>query len=826
MANSSDIRYALQDTRAFILYRLEPKVDPRGFTKLDKIPTSPFHGGNIDPHDPANWLLASEALFWADMFNAQPYPPGITGYGTGVIISEDIVLPNGRRLFALDIDKCRDGDHWAPHATAFLHKLPGAGVEVSVSGNGLHGYGTYSGERPDHGTRNKTYGLELYTRLRFMACTGAGAVGDCLVDLTRELHTLAAEYFPLRDDSVYGAELSTVPVPEWVGPADDGELLRRAMRSTSAGQVFAGRASFAALWNADEATLSRAFPPQQHGAYDASAADQALANHLAFWTGNHGERMLRLMNQSSLARNKWERAGYLHNTIQRACGSQKQWYKDPRVTIDFSIGSAVALPPDAPPPPAPTPDEEPGAFPSPPAPLDAPIAPLPPYQRPPVGTVLLVADQIQMFEGCTYVQDINQILMPQGHTIGSEKFDAEFAGYTFAMTVDGQRPSKKAWDAFVFSELHKFPKVKGLFFDPNKPSRDIIYRDGNELVNSYIPSIIIRRKGDASPFLDHLRKLLPRENDSAILLAYMAACVQHPGSKFQWWPLIQGVEGNGKSTLSYLLEYAIGERYTHWPKAAELGSKFNSAFYGKLLICCEDVFSVESRGLLWETLKPMITSPRLEIEGKGIDKVTREVCFNGMMNSNHKNALRKTANDRRIGPFFCAQQSVGHLERDGMDKGYFKTLRAWRLGIGKEIVAEYLLHYEIPDEWNPAKDCDRCPKTTATHEAISAGLGAAEQEVIEAIAQGQLGFRGGWVSSMALDRLLASIGKGGSIPRNKRGELLEALGYMTHPGLPEGRATVTDTDGSRPTLYVLATAQGARETDPAMVMSWYQIAQK
>lgn len=818
MADFRDIHQALQGVRAFIVYRLEPRPDG----KLDKIPTSPAWGGNIDPHNPQEWFLPDEAVNWAAYLNSRPMPAGVTQYGTGVIISEDIVLPNGRRLFALDIDKCRDGDTWAPHAGAFLGKLPGCGVEVSVSMMGLHGFGTYSGPRPDHGTKNKTYRLELYTRLRFIACTGIGAMGDCLKDLTAELHALARDYFPPHDDAEYGDELSTVPVPGWKGPADDDELLKRAMRSYSAGQIFGGKAAFASLFNADVAVLSRVFPPQQHGSYDASSADLALANHLAFWTGSHGERMARIMYRSALVRDKWERPGYLHNTIQRACGSQKQWYNDPRETAapagatleiaPLSLESRVVV----------TVEAVASSVP----PLPGPQAPPPPGARPAIGDYLTVAQQVDMFGGCVYVQDIHQALMPQGHTLSSEKFDTEFSGYSFAMTADGQRPAKRAWESFVFSEIHAFPKVKGLFFDPRVAPRTIVEREGSTFINSYVPSIIIRKQGDVTPFLTHLYKLLPHGNDAQILLAYFAACVQYAGEKFQWWPLIQGVEGNGKSTLSYLLEYAVGERYTHWPKSSELGSKFNSAFYGKLLICCEDVYVSESRGSMWETLKPMITSPRLEIESKGVDKVTREVCFNGVMNSNHKNAIRKTSNDRRIGPFFCAQQAKSDLARDGMGKDYFKALRSWRLGEGREIVADYLMRYEIPDEWNPAKDCIVCPDTTATREAISAGLGVAEQEVLEAIGQALPGFRGGWVSSTALDRLLAGIGKGASIPRNKRRELLEALGYMAHPGLVEGRATSPDTDGTRPHLYVLPSAAGAQETNASAVMGWYQAAQK
>lgn len=824
MADTSDIRAALQGVRAFIMYRLVPTTDAQGRPKLDKVPTNPVNGWDVTPHDPALWMHADEAVMWAEMYQQSPFPPGVIGYGVGVVISEDILLPNGRRLFCLDIDKCRDGNTWLPHASSFLGKLEGGGVEVSVSGNGLHVFGTYTGARPDHGTRNKTYSLELYTRLRFIAVTGIGAVGDCLRDLTKELHALAADYFPPHDDAEYGDVLTTVPCPDWFGPEDDDELLRRAMRSNSAAQVFGGKASFAALFTAEERTLSKVFPPQQHGVWDGSAADLALANHLAFWTGNHGERMLRLMLRSALVRGKWERPGYLHTTIQRACGSQRQWYKDPRGATTLApqaapasptaagIASASLVVPAAPSAPA--------------APTDSSVPPAPPAPRPIVGDYLTLEQQISLFRDCVYVQDIHQVMMPQGHSLSSEKFDAEFSGYTFAVTPDGQRPAKRAWEAFLFSESYAFPKVKGMFFDPRKAPKTVEIRDSFTLINSYVPSIIIRRQGDVSPFLSHLYKLLPLGNDAQILLAYFAACVQFAGEKFQWWPLIQGVEGNGKSSLSYLLEYAIGERYTHWPKSAELGSKFNSAFYGKLLICCEDVYVSESRGSMWETLKPMITSPRLEIEGKGVDKVTRDVCFNGVMNTNHKSAIRKTANDRRIGPFFCAQQRKADLVRDGMTKDYFRALRSWRLGEGKEIVADFLMRYEIPDEWNPARDCIVCPDTTATKEAITAGLGAAEQEVLEAVAQGTPGFRGGWISSTALDRVLAAIGKGQVLARNKRREMLDAMGYVPHPGLVEGRTTAFDTDGTRPYLYVLPGTAGFDERNPATVLLWYQGAQK
>lgn len=786
----------LQETRAFVLYRLIPQSDG----SLDKVPMNPQAGRNCNPHDPSEWMLPAQAQVWAERYG--------NSYGVGIVISEDITLPNGKKLFCLDLDKCRDGNQWLPHAASFCARFPGALIECSVSGNGLHVFGTYGGARPDHGVKNKVYRMELYTRLRFIALTGIGAVGALLTDHTVALNVLARDFFPPHDDIEYGDTLTETPVPDWSGPTDDDELLRRAMRSHSGATVFGGKAAFADLFNGNVPILARVFPPFKNTPYDESAADQAFANHCAFWCGNDGVRMERIMRRSALVRDKWDvRAGYLIGTINRACGSQKQWYKDPRAN------TPPVVPPQT----------------VPPAPMATPTPTATPVEssaRPTVGDYLTIQQQLGLFDGCVYVQDVHRVMMPQGYLLDGVRFDAEFSGYQFAVTADGQRPAKHAWDAFVQSEVYNFPKVKGTFFDPRQEPRKIVTREGWIYINSWVPIDIPKIRGDVSPFLNHLRKILPNGNDAGILLAYFAACVQYQGYKFQWWPLIQGVEGNGKTLLSVLLQMAIGRRFTHWPKAAEVGSKFNAAYYGKILVCVEDVKISESRDSLWETLKPMITGSELEIEAKGIDKVMREVCFNGVLNTNHKNGIRKTRNDRRIGPFFCAQQHVSDLERDGLTEEYFIEFRRWVLNEGGPIVADFLSTYVIPDEWNPATKAIRAPKTTATEEAITAGLGTVEQEVLEAIEQGMPGFRGGWVSSSALDRLLGVIGKSVAIPRNKRRDLLESIGYTLHRALPEGRSNVPDTDGSRPRLYVREDAPGAQETNPALVMGWFQAAQR
>ena len=114
---------------------------------------------------------------------------------------------------------------------------------------------------------------------------------------------------------------TTEPCPDWNGPADDDELIAKALKSRSANQVLNGKATFNQLWNSDIVALEKSYPPQSAGAdFDHSSAELGLANLLAFWTGKDCQRIERLMGQSPLVvgRDKWERDDYRKGTILKA----------------------------------------------------------------------------------------------------------------------------------------------------------------------------------------------------------------------------------------------------------------------------------------------------------------------------------------------------------------------------------------------------------------------------------------------------------------------------------------------------------------------------
>ncbi|MCK9571141.1 hypothetical protein M0R72_19485 [Candidatus Pacearchaeota archaeon] len=84
----------------------------------------------------------------------------------------------------------------------------------------------------------------------------------------------------------------------------------------------------------------------KNGKPDPSAADMALMNKLAFWTGGNATQMERLFSASMLGkRDKWiDRADYRDRTIKNALKNAKEFYKPPREGPKLKTVSADSAP--------------------------------------------------------------------------------------------------------------------------------------------------------------------------------------------------------------------------------------------------------------------------------------------------------------------------------------------------------------------------------------------------------------------------------------------------------------------------------------------------
>ncbi len=772
---------ALLAYRRFVTYALIADPDRPG--KTIKRPTDVRTGHYCKVNDPAHHYTHAEAA--------------ATGRPVGFVF----VDTDG--FWFLDIDGALQNGAWSPLAVELCAMLPGAAVEVSQSGTGLHLIGR--GTVPPHACKNLGANLELYTHERFVALTGLQASGDAGIDLTPAITNIAERYFPPNphgDIAGWTAE----PVEGFEGPKDDTILIKAAIASgkKSAAAAFGGGVTFEDLWTANADVLGRKWPSST-GPYGASEADAALASHLAYWTGKNCERIRNLMFNSALLREKWtDRPEWLDITIMRA----------------VSVVTNVA-----------------GARPAPAPPSPERLAAAGMSARDAATTFVSTTDQVEHFGGCVYIVDAHKVWMPgSGAILDKARFDVVQGGHVFPLDLQNDKVTTSAFDAFAQSQVFRAPRADTVCFRPEHAPGALVVESGWTMVNTYVPVDTQRIAGDATPFLKHLAKMLPVPHDRDIILHYMASLLQNPGAKFQWWPVIQGAEGNGKTLIDRILSFGVGTRYSHLvnPEAmAKTGNQFNEWVQGNLYLGVEEIY-VKQRHEFLESFKATVTNERNAMEGKGKGQTVGDNRLNGVLFTNHREGVPINVDTRRYAIFYTAQQCLLDLERDGMLGSYFPDLYDWFFGrreyahlganYGYAVVNDFLHNFPLTAELDPANLCVRAPATSSTTAALRYGMSRAEQEVVEAIEEGRPGFAGGWVSSIALDRLFEAMRL--PVPRMKRRALLQSLGYDHHPGLNDGRVNnIVTPDNGKPRLFVTLGHLSCNLTDPGLIGKAYTTAQ-
>lgn len=401
------------------------------------------------------------------------------------------------------------------------------------------------------------------------------------------------------------------------------------------------------------------------------------------------------------------------------------------------------------------------------------------------------------FKNCYFIGRMGKIFTPHARFMNATEFNGYYGGKHFIISSTG-KTTDEPWKAALRSTEWTIPKVDHVRFLPDKNTFDIVEDEmGRNGLNTYIPVKIDAKQGDVTLWKNHIAKILPNERDQTILYQYLAHVVKYPGYKIPWAPLIQSAEGVGKTVIQEAMSKILGGMYTYFPKADQLvksGNTFNAWIRNKLLIMVNEIKIDEKRELI-EILKPLISDARIEIQGKGVDQEMEDNIANWLFFSNFKDAMPIGKDGRRLSIFFSQIQTHADLVALGMDDNYFNILWRWlRDEGGHQAIAYWLLNYPI----EKGAISQRAPHTSSHNEALQLSQSPIEVLVADCVLDGLPGFRGGFVSVLAvMTRIKASGIRNPTITVVK--SILAKMGYIEIG--KANRAYMQEDVANKTTLY-------------------------
>ena len=264
LPRAEQIPSELKEQRQWVAWRYEQREGKR-----TKVPISGLSGELARSNDPQTWCDFEEARSGAARYACD---------GIGFVVAET------DPYCGIDLDHCIDeAGAIAPFALQVIADLHSY-TERTPSGNGLR---VWVKAALPHGGRKKGH-VEMYDSLRFFTFTGAH-----LETTPATIENRQAQVEALHAKVFTRPAPRQPPAPSQPSNLDDAELLRKAQQARNGD-------AFMDLW---QGSVNR-------HAGDASAADLALCNYLAFWTGNDAGRIDSLFRQSGLYREKWDRVHY------------------------------------------------------------------------------------------------------------------------------------------------------------------------------------------------------------------------------------------------------------------------------------------------------------------------------------------------------------------------------------------------------------------------------------------------------------------------------------------------------------------------------------
>jgi hypothetical protein len=242
--------------------------------------------------------------------------------------------------------------------------------------------------------------------------------------------------------------------------------------------------------------------------------------------------------------------------------------------------------------------------------------------------------------------------------------------------------------------------------------------------NLYKASTIELREGDASPWIDHVRRVFP--DDAEHIIAWLAQRVQRPYEKINHALVLGGKQGVGKDTILEPIKAAIGAWNFKEVNPKQLLGRFNGFIKSVILRVSEarDLGEIDRYGF-YEATKTLAAAPpdTLRVDEKHLPEQAVFNVTGVIITTNNKDGLYVPSDDRR---YFVAWSP---LSKEDFRPAYWTTLYSWFERGGNEIVAHYLATKDLSG-FDPKAPP---PKTPAFWEIVDAGRAPEDAELADAL---------------------------------------------------------------------------------------------
>lgn len=493
-------------------------------------------------------------------------------------------------LTCIDLDHVlRPEEPLTPEAEAIVQRFKGTYIELSPSGEGLHIWCYGKAKRSGKGEKGNKW-VEVYTHpsSRYLTITGKPWLGSNN-DVTPQQEALdwLHETYIERNKLRSSARAPNPPSGTTPHAMDDDELLERA-RHAKNGE------GFSRLWGGDTSAHDG----------DASAADLALCNHLAFWTNGDSTQMDRLFRRSGLMRDKWD----------------ETHYSDGRTYGQGTIDKALA-------------DRIEG--------YDARGC-----QEDEADTKRKIS---QWLSGFVYVTTRDEFVNAATGSAHPPRAFRNMAERAFPKRWGKRSPATR-----FHQEGHTH--VRDVFYWPGQPT--IVEKDTTadgppeHWLNTYRKPKLPEPKQNEELeelFLNHVRYISgDDEQFMEQFLNWMATLIQKPGQRVHWLPLlISPAKGTGKGILGKILTTLLGKWNIGKLDNQAIGGSFHDAFIGRQLLIIEEFHMFDDRNARLNEFKTWITEDLVPCNRKGRGQISVDNVVNFIASSNYEAAASIDRDERR-----------------------------------------------------------------------------------------------------------------------------------------------------------------------------------